>query len=236
MKNTTAAVLLVLGLLVLAGCNRVSSCDVLTDGLYLDLLVTEEDGQATVRADLWVGDAPRGTSVEIGPCGDAIAVNGVNLQEVRGVWTYYEAVLTPAAAYEFVLTRPGKASYSSTVTPPPTVTILAPSPGSELSRRSPLSVQWNANGDPSQTLHFETYVQFPPHGQTDLEPFSDGFSVADDGQHSFDLATLEDAQNAADDWTAEVTLMRSVEGQLDPALNGRIWAQSVDSVEFVSRP
>ena len=76
-KYVVTTVALALSLPITTGCFPVEdSCNIKTDGLYLELDAIEENGSVEAQAIFWVGDRPGGTYLELGDCGDEISVNG----------------------------------------------------------------------------------------------------------------------------------------------------------------
>jgi hypothetical protein len=222
-------VLLFVGAFGLLGCNVVSSCNILTTGIYFDYEVTVENGQVTAIAALWVGDEPRGTSVEL-ECSDQISVNGTVLHRKQGVFVYYENTVEPADTYEFTFTREGQDPYVSTVQTPPALTILTPAEAEEISRQTEFDITWEANGAGEW---LDLWITGPCIADT-------GDQVPDNGSYTVNAGILEipeKKQNEpADECEVAIALVRTQTGALDAGLNGRIRAFSVGRVNIWSLP
>jgi len=226
MNMRIALVVLCVGALALVGCPREDSCFVRTGGIYFAFRVVEEDGQATVSAVFTVGGA-LGTELALGDCGDDITVNGVPLQERVNLFVYYETVMAAADSYEFVFTRDGEGPYTSTVTPPPPVTVTAPVAGTSISRQDAFDITWEDN--------------YPASPGIDL--FLGGPCITEIWRNVGDnggpyVVNADELQNVPPDDTCDVNIVMSrlVAGTLDPALQGFINAKTVDRTWIESTP
>jgi len=218
-------VLLCVGALAFVGCPREDSCLIRTQGMYFAFRVVEEDGQATVSAVFTVGGA-LGTELALGDCGDDITVNGIPLQERRGAFVYYDAVLDAADAYEFVFVREGEGPYISTVTPPPPVNITGPEEAAVISRQDAFDVTWEDNyeASPGITLFL---------GGPCIWDFQR--DVGDNGLYGINADELQFV-GVDDTCDVSIILTRLVQGDLDPALDGFINAKTVDRTWITSTP
>ena len=70
-----------LGLATLMACETGDTCDIRTSGIRVDYEAVEEGGSTSARAQFMY----KGTSLELGNCGDTIEVNGVRLNSVGNV-------------------------------------------------------------------------------------------------------------------------------------------------------
>lgn len=225
MSKRTVLVLLSVCAIAFVGCPRDDSCNIRTDGMYFAFRVVEEDGQATVSATFTVGGA-LGTELALGDCGDDITVNGIQLQEKRGVFVYYEAVIGVADTYEFVFTRDGEGPYTSTVNTPPTVTITAPTDAQEIPRQNAFDITWEDNYAESPGISL--FITGPCIGNLLRD-------IADNGLYTINADELEliDEEQTCD---VDLSLTRLVNGDLDPALQGFITGRTVDRIWFTSTP
>jgi len=210
--------------LVFAGCPRQNSCYIDTAGMHFTFRVAEKDGQATVTALFTVGNA-LGTELALGDCGDDITVNGVPLQERRGAFVWYEAVMDPAELYTFEFVREGEGPYTSTVEAPPPVNITAPAEGTSISRAADFDITWDDN-----------YELSPGIGLVIGGPCVDGIlrEVGDSGAYTIQAGELE--QNGADTCDVNISLTRITNGTMDPLLNGTIAARTVDTTWITTTP
>jgi hypothetical protein len=210
---------------VLAGCPRENSCNILTDGIHFSFAVLEKDGGATVTASFHVG-GPFGTALSLGDCGDDITVNGVPLQEKRGAFVYYHAVLAPADLYTFEFTRDGEGPYVSEVVAPPPVMIAAPAEGTVISRAAAFDIVWEDN-----------YEASPGIGLFIGGPCVEGVlrDIGDTGLCTVNAEDLE-LPGVADSCDVTISLTRTTAGTMDPAIKGTIVARSVDETWITSNP
>ncbi|MFW5740091.1 MAG: hypothetical protein ACOC1F_06965 [Myxococcota bacterium] len=222
-----------LGLLIAGvaamGCTtpEEDSCNIRTPGIYVEYEVVESDNSATARATFWVGDAPGGTVLYLGQCGDAVTVNGQPLNKDGDL---YRASLTPADSYEFIFERSDEDPYISSVSTPPAVNVSAPS-GESISRASSFDVEWDANGSGSLDLLIEgDCIKDYPNVMGD--------SVPDNGLHTVNAGAIKPfvSSDENESCTATVELTRESGGSLSPSLKGTIKGQSVGTTSFKSTP
>jgi hypothetical protein len=214
-----------------AGCfPQEDSCNVKTDGIYFEYEAVVEGGEALGRATLWVGDDPGGTNLVMGECGDALAINGVTMQEKGSNPVYYEAAVDVADAYEFVFTREDEDPYTSTVDGMrPAVLNVAPE-GDTISRATEFDVTWDDNdgGEILLLITGDCIWDYP-----DVL----GEEVADNGSHTVPANGIEATDSGENEsCTAEIELSREVDGVLDAALKGTIVGQSVGRSSFTTAP
>lgn len=211
--------------IVFAGCPREDSCNILTGGIHFTFGVVEKDGAATVTASFNVG-GPFGTALSLGDCGDDITVNGVPLEEKRGAFVYYEAVLAPADLYTFEFTRASEGPYVSEAVAPPPVTITAPAEGTAISRAAAFDITWEDNDEASPGIWL--FIG---------GPCVEGMSrdIGDNGLYTINAEDLE-LPDAADSCDVTISLTRTAAGTMDPAIEGTIFARSVDETWITSNP
>jgi hypothetical protein len=211
--------------IVFAGCPSEDSCNILTGGIYVAFDAVEKDGVATVTATFTVG-GPFGTALNLGACGDDIAVNGVPLQEKRGAFVYYEAALAPADLYTFEFTRDGEGPYVSEVIAPPPVTIAAPAEATVVSRATAFDIAWEDNYEASPGIWL--FIG---------GPCVEGISrdIGDNGLYTINAEDLE-LPDVADSCDVTISLTRTTAGTMDPAIEGTIFARSVDETWIASTP
>lgn len=208
----------------LIGCPREDSCNVLTSGICFTFRVVEQDGQATATAVFTVGNA-LGTELALGDCGDDITVNGTALQEIRGAFVHYEAVIDPADTYTFVFTREGEDPYTSVVAPPPTVTITAPAAGTVISRAEAFDITWDNNYEASPGIGL--FIGGPC-----VQPILR--DIGDNGAYTINADEL--AQRVIPSCDLTISLTRTTIGTMDPATEGTILAHSVDQTWITTNP
>jgi len=232
-KKLFVGALLALGALAAAGCfPQEDSCNIKTPGIYPQFEVVEEGDAATARAVFWTGDGPNGTSLVLGSCGDAIAVNGVTLQGNNSNPVEYSATLDLATTYDFVFSRPDEGDYTSTVTDlRPEVIVLGPD-GEEIPRDQEFDVTWEDNdgGDIDLLISGECFTDYP-------ETLGD--AVPDTGSYTVPANGIEAwSGDESESCTAEVTLSRTVTGDLDPVFEGQgeIYGRTMDRTTFTSTP
>ena len=225
MRTSIAAVLVSILALTLTACPREDSCNILTDGIYFALRVIEEDGEVIASAVFSVGNA-LGTELSLGNCGDDIAVNGTPLKERRGVFVSYEAVVAEADTYEFVFTRDGEGPYTCTVSPPPVVTPTAPAEGEIISRQDAFDITWEDNNSGGADINL--YIYGPCI--TDILR-----NVGDNGLYTMNADELE---MKGDEDTCDVNILftRTLDGTMDPALDGFVRAKTLGRTWIESGP
>jgi hypothetical protein len=232
MRTTTIALMMGLGALFLAaGCNpSEDSCNIKTPGIYVELEAIEEGATATGRATFWVGDAPGGTYLVLGDCGDQIAVNGTVLSHQSGNPEYYEASVSPSESYEFVFTRPDEDPYTSLVANMrPEVDITAPG-NDTIPRDEEFDVTWNDNDGGSIHLLIDGDCIWD-------YPSTLGEDIADNGSHAVPANGIDPTDDAnTESCVAEIELTREVDGSLDTALKGTIVGKSVGRSSFTTAP
>jgi len=211
--------------ILFAGCPREDSCNIRTNGIYFSFNVVEKDGSATVTATFNVG-GPFGTALSLGDCGDDITVNSIPLQEERGAFVYYDAVLEPADLYTFEFSRDGEGPYISEVVAPPPVTITAPAPGTAVSRAVAFDITWEDN-----------YETSPGIGLFIGGSCVQGVlrTIGDNGLYTINADELElpDVDESCD---VTISLTRTAAGTMDAAIEGTISARSVDDTWITSNP
>jgi len=237
MRTTTILTMVALSaaFLTLLGCFPTEdSCNIKTDGVYVQFEAIEEGDSAIGKATFWVGDDPGGTNLELGDsCDDQIAVNGTTLSQKGSQPIYYEAAIDVAETYEFVFTREGEDPYTSTVTEMrPEVTVLGPS-GGDISRADEFEITWEDNDGGEITLLIDGDCIWD-------YPDTLGDEVADNGSHTVPADGIEATDSGENEsCTAEITLTREVPSSatsLDPSLKGEIDGKSVGRASFTSTP
>lgn len=222
-----------LGLVIMVGAGmgcttpEEDSCNIKTPGIYVEYEVLESGTSAHVKATFWVGDAPGGTVLTLGSCGDSIAVNGQSLSEDGNS---YEATLNASDNYEFVFSRTDEEPYVSNVGAPPQVVVTAPT-GEAISRTQGFDVTWEANATGSVNLLID--------GDCIKDyPSVMGDSVPDNGLHTVNAGAIEPfvQSDATETCTATVELTRENGGSLSPSLKGTIKGESVGRTTFSSTP
>lgn len=131
-----------------SGCMPESSSSIATDALHVSYQVVQEGDVVRVRADFRVGNA-LGTTLTLAD-GDEIRVNGTALAYEAFLIPHYEGTVMPSAQYDFVFTRPGEGSFTSSTIAPAPVTITSPSSGATVSRGNGFTATWtdpDATGD-----------------------------------------------------------------------------------------
>ena len=211
------------------GCFPVEdSCNIKTDGLYLQLEAIEEDGNVEAQAIFWVGSGPGGTYLELGDCGDSISVNGQTMNASPGFDNpeIYVASIEPAASYSFELVRPDEDPYVSTVSNSrAAVTVTAPNDVT-VSRAEALEVVWENNdaGEAEVTVSGACFYGFSDNVQDD-----GAFSVAPGSLDATDDEAMETCN-------ATVVVDRVSPGAMANGLDGDIRAVSRGRGEFTSTP
>ena len=216
---------------LLAGCPQITSETITTDGLYVDYIVIEEaDGTAVAQARFRAGGAA-GTGVQL-TGGDTVTVNGEPMTLTRAVSTYYEADVDPAETYTFVFTRPDEGGYTSTISPPGSVTITEPAEGAEVSRAEDLTIRWEPDNDaPGNAYNLEVYG-----------PCLDNFVrlailVTEMTIQANDLAEETDEGGGPDaTCTATIRVAAWGEGTMAPGLKGKISAGAASTSTFQTVP
>jgi len=228
-KYVFTTVALALSLPLTTGCFPVEdSCNIKTDGLYLQLEAIEENGSVEAQAIFWVGANAGGTYLELGDCGDEIAVNGKVMTASPGYDNpeVYVASLEPSDSYDFVLSRPDEDPYTSSVSNArEAVTVTGPS-DSTLSRTEAFNVAWN-NNDSGE-------VQVSVSGSC---IFSYSETVQDDGSHTVASGNLDATdEDAGESCNAKVIVDRSTAGSMAPGVAGSIETISRGASNFVTAP
>lgn len=203
------------------------SCNIKTPGIYVEYEVVESGNGATARATFWVGDAPGGTVLYLGECGDSITVNGQPLGKDGDL---YKASLSSADSYEFIFERTDEDPYVSSVSTPPAVNISAPT-GESISRADSFDIVWEANSSGSIELLIDgDCIKDYPNVLGD--------SIPDNGQHTVNAGGIEPfvSSDESESCTASVEMTREVGGSLSPSLKGTIVGQSVGYASFTSTP
>ena len=228
-KYVLTTVALALSLPITTGCFPVEdSCNIKTDGLYLELDAVEENGSVEAQAIFWVGDNAGGTYLELGDCGDEIAVNGKVMTASPGYDNpeVYVASLEPSDSYDFVLSRPDEDPYTSTVSNArEAVTVTAPSDAT-VSRAEALDVTWDNNdtGD----------VRVSVSGSC---IFSHSETVQDDGTHTIASGSLDATdEDAGESCNAKVIVDRTTAGSMASGLSGSIQAVARGGSDFITAP
>lgn len=236
MRTTTILTMVALSaaFLSLLGCFPTEdSCNIKTDGIYVQFEAIEEGDSAIGKATLWVGDDPGGTNLELGDCGDELEVNGTTLSQKGSNPIYYEAAIDVADTYEFVFTREDEDPYTSTVTEMrPEVTVLGPS-GEDISRADEFEITWEDNdgGEIVLLINGDCIWDYPD---------TLGDEVADNGSHTVPADGIEATDSGENETcTAEITLTRetaSANCTLDQSLKGTIEGKTVGRASFSTTP
>ncbi len=228
-KYVFTTVALALSLPLTTGCFPVEdSCNIKTDGLYLQLEAIEENGSVEAQAIFWVGDNAGGTYLELGDCGDEIAVNGKVMTASPGYDNpeVYVASLEPSDTYDFVLSRPEEDPYTSTVSNArPAVNVTGPN-DSTLSRANAFDVSWEDNDGGDARVSVSGSCIF-------------GYSetVQDDGSHTVAAGSLDATdEDAGESCNAKVIVDRATAGSMAPAVTGSIQAISRGTSSFITAP
>lgn len=224
---------LLIGSAAVVGCSQQpeeDSCNIKTAGIYVQYEVTEAGNSATARATFWVGDAPGGTFLTLGSCGDDIKINGQAMShDSNSDHDYYETTLAPADSYDFVFTRAGEDPYSSVVSTPAAVNVTGPS--GSISRADAFDVTWenNSSGAIDLLIEGDCIKDFPE---------INGKAVADTGSYTVNAGDIEPfvSSDADKSCTANVSLKRGADGALDPHLKGTIQGYSAGYTSFTSTP
>lgn len=229
MKNPTQ-LLLMLGLTALGtGCfPEEDSCNVKTDGIYVEYELIQTSSAAEAKVTFWVGDSAGGTYLVLGDCGDELRVNGQRLAEADGNPVTYIGELDKAAEYAFEFSRADEGTYRSTVAAPaPMILEQAPKATQAVSRQEDILVRWEeAQSAADIILEVEGECLY------DL-----AVTTNDDGSYIIEAGELEpwdDEEETTCD--ATLRLSRAVEGELDPDLKGTIRAESEATRSFRSTP
>ena len=231
------AAVLTIGMLALAGCTQTDSCNIKTPAMYCGFAVVEAAGQATVTAVFSVG-GPLGSKLALGPsCGDDIKVNGVAMQEIQGLFVFYQAIIQQTDTYELEFTRSGEGVYKSTVTPPPPVNITAPADGTAISRASAFDITWDANGGANAPN-----INLLISGSCINGLVRD---IADNGLYTINIGEITasgegegegEGETVNSNCDASIVLTRTITGTMAQGLIGAITGQGTDQVGFSTTP
>jgi hypothetical protein len=229
------------------GCQKVTSTDIRTSGIYAELLVHEHGSvEATVDATLWVGGALSNTYLALtGPdhltayVGDAV----FPMQGHTDIYESYSAIIPyPANDTEVrIAFDRGAADVSA---PDSTVTVpglfaLAPLAKAQYSRANdPLEIDW-APFDTTQVVSWSVYG-------TCVELFG-ADAAADSGRVAIPAGTLKkppppgpDEEHhpiPPDDCSADADVTKARDGHVDPAFSGGTFnARQTRSLTFSSVP
>ena len=228
-KYSMALVALAASLPLTAGCFPVEdSCNIKTDGLYLQLETIEENGSVEAQAIFWVGNAPGGTYLELGDCGDGIEVNGSVMTASPGYDNpeVYVAAIDVAETYDFTLRRPDEDPYVSSVTNARApVNVNGPS-DQTISRAEAFDVTWESNdaGDARVSVGGACFFDYSE-------------SVQDDGTHTVAGGSLDSTDaEAGETCNATVLVERVTAGSMATGLSGSISAVVRGRTTFSSAP
>ncbi len=231
MKKPLYVKLAVISTLLGAGCfPEEDSCNIKTDGIYVEYEVVRSADTVSARATFWTGERAGGTYLTLGTCGDEVTVNGVRLSETGTNPKYYHSTVPVAGSYDFVFSRADEAPYESTTGTPLPVSITAPQSQTSFSRTDVLDIAWqdNAEGEIEVLIEGECIHDYPTVG---------GKEIADNGAHQVPPGAIKPWTEREDETCeARVTLRRVRAGSLDSDLKGRIYGASLDEVSFDSRP
>ncbi len=216
-----------LGLAALMACETGDTCDIRTSGIRVDYEAIEEGGSTRARAQFMY----KGTSLELGNCGDTIEVNGVRLNSVGNEFPVtYEANVDATAEGEFVFSfnREDEGPFTSTTSLPDTFAITAPADGDSFSRAEAIDITWdNSDGD------FMNVVVDADH----LLDFDE--TPSDTGAHTIAADSIETFSDHEDeDIQADLILTRELDGTVDPIFdNGSTClGKVIDQISFTSTP
>ncbi len=216
-----------LGLAALMACETGDTCDIRTSGIRVDYEAVEEGGSTSARAQFMY----KGTSLELGNCGDTIEVNGVRLNSVGNVHPItYEANVdaTAEGEFEFVFQREDEGPFTSTTSLPDTFAITAPADGDSFSRAEVIDITWdNSDGD-----FMNVVVEADDLWGFDETPSDTGaYTIAADS-----IETLSDHED--EDIQADLILTRELSGSVDPIFDNdsACVGKVVDRIGFTSTP
>lgn len=233
LKRSVVLSLAMAGLVTTMGCvanPEEDSCNIRTGGIYVEYEVEEIGATATARAAFWVGDAPGGTYLTLGNCGDTIEVNG-SLLSLRGDLDneVYEVELAATDSYDFVFTREDEDPYSTVITAPDPPLITAPTGGESISRAESFEITWDAGaGDVELLIDGSCIWDYPD---------TLGDDVPDDGSHTVPADGIEATQSGQDEsCSVDLTLTREEAAAVHPDLKGTAKGMGVGLVSFTSTP
>lgn len=211
-----------------AGCfSEEDSCNVKTDGIYVQYEVTETSDSASAEVTFWVGNSPEGTYLVLGECGDEIRVNGQRLAQTGDYPVTYVAAIERAEAYDFVFKRSDERPYLSSVEVAEPLWLRdAPEPGDSVSRASDLKLSWETTSSDELTIVVSSDCLY------DYET-----STIDDGSFTIESGELMAYENEEDvTCDAQLFLRRQISGDLDSALKGTIRGTAETSRTFRTTP
>ncbi len=206
------------------------SCNILTDGIYVEYQVMEQNDAASARATFWVGDSPGGTYLTLGSCGDEISVNGVELNKTGSNPEYYEAGVEVADTYDFTFNRPEYGEFVSSITAMPAEVEITSISGDEIARDEEFQITWmdNSDGEIDLLISGDCIEDYP-----NLM----GDDIADTGSHTVGAGAIEVNDNdVGESCAAEVRLTRESSGTLAAELKGTIKGFTRDVDSFTSTP
>ena len=231
MKHKLSYLSLGVVLFLAAACfPQEDSCNIKTEGIYVEYEVVETASSAKAEAVFWVGNKPGGTNVRL-TCGDVVLMNGVQLKKSGSNPARYKATVDVADTYAFVFDRKGESPYESTITNmPEPISLLSPK-SVDIARDDAFDVTWKDNGTGDKLnllIESECFWDYPD---------TLGKSVVDNGHHTvsadaFDLKSGKEAQTCS----AKVVLTREAKGRLSPQLKGSIKGKTRASALFTSLP
>ncbi len=240
MKQLSWLPLLLIGSAVVSGCSKnpeENSCNIKTAGVYVEYTVHAEGASAVADATFWVGNAPGGTYLTLGDCGDTITVNGQPLVHQSGADNdYYETNVTPTDVYKFVFTRQGESPYTSTVSTPAAVDITAPTAGTSISRAEAFDIKWTAN--PGGKIHLLISGDDANKCIQDYPTYESDRAIDDTGTYTVNAGAIQPfvSSDATKSCSATIALERSEPGTLDPSLKGTINGFAAGHTTFTSTP
>jgi len=210
-----------------SGCETGETCDIVSSAIRVNYEVIDQGSGQTARAQFMY----KGTSLELGDCGDSIKVNGETLERVSGEYPVtYSADVEPDddGEFEFVFDRSGDGPFSSVTTVPPSFNIDTPSEGSRLSRKDGFEIEWTDGSD--YDMHFQI------EGDC-VWDYSE--STSDEGYFFIEPDEIEATVNDEDEsCDAHLVMFRRMFGEVDPVFDegSSIEGRSQDSLNFKSIP
>jgi hypothetical protein len=215
------------------------SCDVAAGGISMSVVVTDDDDGVEVEVELEAGDmSGTGTSLQLCPeGGESLTVNGREFELTEaytGHFKYRAELDEPAESYELHLVIGSDAvEVTTTIVPPPGLSVQAPPAGAEISRGAELELQW-APPDPERTLTIDLV-------DDEILCLADwSADTPDDGSHVIPAGTIVRSDPEAPDGRcdAEYVFTRVRDGGYPAELEsgGSVQAVVRRSVRFASVP
>ncbi len=209
-----------------------------------DYTVTVDHGSttATFEAQYYQGASPvTGTSIGFSE-GESVAVDGTPLQEESFAGVFYGGqgpLVDPGQPYTFVLTVPGKGSFSTPIAMVSSASVTAPAAAATLSSATALTVTWSASE--AGTVD-EVDASFEPNGDGELSTAT-ASAPAGATQVTFSATELkalyaQAVGSAGGSATGTLTLKRSrLDATGTPFLGGQLQLSSeVDQVSVTLTP